>query len=89
MRSKPNHHAQIQHSTSQTISISPSPQMTVLPVQNGNNVISWHFPPTHSQSTLNGRSGSNACTFVALILTRLHLAAPEIPMSPMFHSPEH
>lgn len=53
--------------------------MTVLPVQNGNNVISWHFPPTHSQSTLNGRSGSNACTFIALILTKLHLAAPEIP----------
>ena len=33
---KPNHHAQIQHSTSQTTSISPGPQMTVLPVQNGN-----------------------------------------------------
>lgn len=76
---KPNHHAQMQHSTSQTTSISPGPQMTVLPVQNGNNVISWHFPPTHSQSTLNGRSGSNACTFIALILTKLHLAAPEIP----------
>ena len=76
---KPNHHAQLQHSTSQTTSISPGPQMTVSPVQNGNNVISWHFPPTHSQSTLNGRSGSNACTFIALILTKLHLAAPEIP----------
>ena len=64
---KPNHHAQLQHSTSQTTSISPGPQITVLPVQNGNNVISWHFPPTHSESTLNGRSGSNACTFIALI----------------------
>ena len=30
---KPNHHAQIQHSTSQTTSISPGPRMTVLPVK--------------------------------------------------------
>ena len=33
---KPNHHAQIQRSISQTTSIFPGPQMTVLPVQNGN-----------------------------------------------------
>ena len=31
-----------------------------------NRITSWHFPPQYSQSTLIGRLGSNACTFIAL-----------------------
>ena len=42
-------------------------------------VTSWHFPLAYSQSTINGRTGSNACTFIALVLSKLHFAAPELP----------
>lgn len=55
-----------------------TPMLSVLPLQTGN-VTTWHFPLAYSQSTLNGRTGSNGCTFIALVLCKLHLAAPELP----------
>ena len=54
------------------------PPLYVLPLQTGN-FTTWHFPLAYSQFTLNGRTGSNACTFIALVLCKLHLAAPEFP----------
>ena len=47
-------------------------------IQTGS-VTSWHFPLAYSQSTINGRTCSNACTFIALVLSKLHFAAPELP----------
>ena len=38
------------------------------------------FPPAHLQSPQNGCTGSNACTFIALVLSKLHVAAPEMPI---------
>ena len=55
-----------------------TPVLHVLPLQKGN-VTTWHFPLSYSQSTINGRNGSNACTFIALVLCKLHVAAPEMP----------
>ena len=49
-----------------------------LSLQTGS-VTSWHFPLAYSQSTINGRTGSNACTSIALVLSKLHFAAPELP----------
>ena len=54
-------------------------QLTVLPIQTADNITIWHFPSMYSQSTLNGRSGSNACTFIALVLSKLFFASPEMP----------
>ena len=84
--SKANHsqplHAQAttQRSSTQTPSTIHllTPMLSVLPLQTGN-VTTWLFPLAYSQSTLNGRTGSNGCTFIALVLCKLHLAAPELP----------
>ena len=35
-------------------------------------IVQWIFPVNFSQSTLGGRSGSNACTFIALCFGRLY-----------------
>ena len=42
-------------------------------------VTSWHFPLAYSKSTINGQTGSNACTFIVLVLSKLHCAAPKLP----------
>ena len=55
-----------------------TPSLSVMSLQTGS-VTSWHFPLAYSQSTINGRTGSNACTFIALVLSKLHFAAPELP----------
>ena len=60
------------------LNLFPTSALYVLPLQT-RNVTTWHFPPAYSQSTLNGRTGSNACTFIALVLCKLHLASPELP----------
>ena len=52
--------------------------LSVMSLQTGS-VTSWHFPLAYSQSTINGRTGSNACTFIALVLSKLHFAALELP----------
>ena len=80
-------HSQLQQPTTCTqrsstrtphLNLFPTPALYVLPLQTGN-VTTWHFPPAYSQSTLNGRTGSNACTFIALVLCKLYLASPELP----------
>ena len=55
-----------------------TPSLSVMSLQTGS-VTSWHFPLAYSQSTINGRTGSNACAFIALVLSKLHFAAPELP----------
>ena len=59
-----------QRSSPQTshLNLLSTPALHVLPIQTGN-VTTWHFPLSYSQSTLNGRTGSNACTFIALVLS--------------------
>ena len=37
-------------------------------------ILEWQFPVELSQSTINGRNGSNACTFIALIFGHLYFA---------------
>lgn len=70
-----------QRSSPQTshLNLLSTPALHILPIQTGN-VTTWHFPLSYSQSTLNGRTGSNACTFIALVLSKLHVAAPEMPI---------
>ena len=63
----PNAHNQSQSLVVQTI-ISPT---------KSNRITSWHFPSQYSQSTLNGRRGSNACTFIALTYSKLYFSSPE------------
>ena len=36
---------------------------------------SWHFPQNLSQSSIQGQSGSNACTLIALTITKLFYMA--------------
>jgi len=69
-----------QRSSPQTphITLLSTPPLSVMSLQTGN-VTTWHFPLAYSQSTINGRTGSNACTFIALVLCKLHFAAPELP----------
>ena len=55
-----------------------TPALYVLPLQTGN-VATCHFPLACSQPTLNGRTGSKACTFMALVLCKLDLDVPELP----------
>lgn len=57
-----------QRSSLQTphINLLSIPSLSVMSLQTGS-VISWHFPLAYSQSTINGRTGSNACTFIALV----------------------
>ena len=43
-------------------------------------VVVWDFPKEISQSTLNGRCGSNACSVIALLLAQgIHKADPILP----------
>lgn len=43
----------------------------VIPPTNDGNVSFWCFPTSISQSTILGRVGSNACTFIALLFSKL------------------
>ena len=67
-------HTQSQSSTVQTHSIVQ--QLSINPIKS-HQITSWHFPPQYSQSTLNGRLGSNACTFIALTYSKLYFSSPE------------
>ncbi|XP_078374568.1 uncharacterized protein LOC144658110 [Oculina patagonica] len=68
-------HSQSQSSTIQTHSLVQ--QLSVGPTK-CNRITSWHFPPQYSQSTLIGRLGSNACTFIALTYSKLFFSSPEL-----------
>ena len=67
-------HTQSQSSRIQTHSLVQ--QLSINPTMS-NRITSWHFPPQYSQSTLNGRLGSNACTFIALTYSKLYFSSPE------------
>ena len=69
-----------QRSSPQTphINLLSTPSLSVMSLQTGS-VTSWHFPLGYSQPTINGRTGSNACTFISLVLCKLHFAAPKLP----------
>ena len=67
-------YAHTQSSTVQTHSIVQ--QLSINPIKS-NRITSWHFPPQYSQSTLNGRLGSNACTFIALTYSKFYFSSPE------------
>ena len=41
-----------------------------------NHFSSWHFPKNLSQSSIQGRSGSNACTLIALTIAKLFHTFP-------------
>ena len=52
-----------------------TPSLSVVSLQSRSvSVTSWHFPLAYSQSTINGRTGSNACTFIALVLSKVATA---------------
>ena len=67
-------HSQSQSSTIQTHTLVQ--QLSISPTK-CNRITSWHFPPQYSQSTLIGRLGSNACTFIALTFSKLYFSSPE------------
>ena len=67
---------QPQASTVQIHSIMQPPSLKINPSRS-NRITSWHFPPQYSQSTLTGRLGSNACTFIALTYSKLYFSSPE------------
>ena len=51
-------------------------QLSILPVRS-HQITSCHFLPQYFQSTLNGRLGSNTCTFIALTFSKLYFSSPE------------
>ena len=79
---KPQHpNAQASHAHSQSHSSTGQvnalvQQLSICPTRS-NRITCWHFPPQYSQSTLIGRLGSNACTFIALTYCKLYFSSPE------------
>ena len=75
----PNAQASHAHSQSQSSTVQVNAlvqQLSICPTRS-NQITSWHFPPQYSQSTLIGRLGSNACTFIALTYCKLYFSSPE------------
>lgn len=75
----PNAQASYAHTQSQSSVVQTSStvqQLSISPTKS-NRITSWHFPPEYSQSTLIGRQDSNACTFIALIYSKLYFSSPE------------
>ena len=57
--------------------ISALPTLNIsIPVTMHHQFSSWHFPKNLSQSTIQGRSGSNACTLIALTIAKLFYTFP-------------
>ena len=75
----PNAQASHAHSQSHSSTVQVNAlvqQLSICPTRS-NRITSWHFPPQYSQSTLIGRLGSNACTFIALTYCKLYFSSPE------------
>lgn len=75
----PNAQASHAHSQSQSSTVQVNAlvqQLSICPTRS-NQITSWHSPPQYSQSTLIGRLGSNACTFIALTYCKLYFSSPE------------
>ena len=47
-----------------------------IPLTIHHNFTTWHFPQRLSQSTIEGRNGSNGCTLIALTITKLFYSFP-------------
>ena len=71
--------------TDQATEGTPQPQVSIselltlnisIPVTIHHHFSSWHFPRNLSQSTILGRSGSNACTLIALTIAKLFYTFP-------------
>ena len=56
-----------------TVPVQPSATLTGYGVSGLADILQWTFPASFCQSTLGGRSGSNACTFIALYFGHLYL----------------
>ena len=57
--------------------ISALPTLNIsIPVTTHHHFSSWHFPKNLSQSSIQGRSGSNACTIIALTIAKLFYTFP-------------
>ena len=57
-----------------------------------NSVAFWKFPYTLSQSTISGRTGSNACTFISLLVSQSYFLNPVCNSHELTHStplPQH
>ncbi|XP_044163415.1 uncharacterized protein LOC122947881, partial [Acropora millepora] len=65
------------HPQSSTVEIRSLTQHLLINPSSSDRVISWNYPPQYSQSTLTGRLGSNACTFIALSYSKLYFSSPE------------
>ena len=53
------------------------------PVTTHHHFSSWHFPKNLSQSSIQGRSGSNACTIIALTTAKLFYTFPLQSIDPI------
>ena len=72
--SHPNHnHSSAQPTVHESNSNTPSHVLTPITIQpyHDGNVTYWSFPHIISQSTILGRTGSNACTFIALLFSKM------------------
>ena len=57
--------------------ISALPTLKIsIPVTTHHHFSSWHFPKNLSRSSIQGRSGSNACTIIALTMAKLFYTFP-------------
>ena len=57
--------------------ISALPTLDIsIPVTTYHQFSSWHFPKNLSQSSIQGRSGRNACTIIALTIAKLFYKFP-------------
>ena len=57
----------------------------IIPPNHHGNVTFWPFPSSISQSTILGRTGSNACTFIALLFSKMFFS--ENVQIPVLNSP--
>lgn len=57
--------------------ISALPTLNIsIPVTTHHHFSSWHFPKNLSQASIQGQSGSNACTIIALTIAKLFYTFP-------------
>ena len=89
--SQPNHSTPNHSSVPTTPDVPPSnsspPVLTpiIIPPHHNVNVTYWSFPYIISQSTILGRVGSNACTFIALLFSKMFFS-PNVDI-PVTESP--
>lgn len=68
---------------SSQVLISDLPTLNIsIPVTIHHHFSSWHFPRNLSQSSIQGRSGSNACTLIALTISKLFYTFPVQSIDP-------